>query len=738
MMEGGVVMSNTDTKRQWRSSLDLIRHRWMSSRTVPSVWYELLWPKHLSLSQIKAWLYAMGGTTASRGFCFVVVAHKGRIHHYVVVPKRNEEHLLRLLTTFLSEIEIEKVPALALSPVLVSAVHTSSKNYALSTEHPEISNHAILSALQAVGNKESIVLAWNLHTRRSPQIPAKAIYGFSTMTVLQAFVRPPKEIDAHTRASLQAKHAKAAWKAALFIGVVAENRARRQQLHSQVVGALRSTEASDVRLTTRTTRAKHFSAAYRLRPSWPLLVNVDELAGLLGWPLGDRDIPGILRITSRRLAIPSTMPDVGRVIGTSVVKNSKKRLMQSVEDGLMHTHVIGPTGVGKSTLLLNLISQDIADGRGVIVVDPKGDLVTDVLARIPQERSDDIVVLDPTDLDYPVGLNPLARYDQPATLIADDVLSIFRKLYGSYFGPRSEDILHAGLLTLTSATNISLCALPVLYTNPVFRRRLVDSLDDPLGLGSFWSWFDTISGPQRSVALAPVMNKLRAFLLRPNIRRVIGQGEPRFDINDVFTKQKVLLVNLAKGNLGSEASQLFGSLIVSQIWQAVQSRASIPRAERKPVFLYIDEVQDYLHLPTDIADVLVQSRSYGVGMVLAHQHLGQFPKELKAAVLANARSRVCFQLAHEDAVAVLAKSPQLSSEDFENLRRFHIYARLVHDGRVSAWMSGRTMQPSSAISDPELLRTRSRELYGQAAADIETSLQAMLAGMRLRTTGSRR
>jgi hypothetical protein len=295
-------------------------------------------------------------------------------------------------------------------------------------------------------------------------------------------------------------------------------------------------------------------------------------------------------------------------------------------------------------------------------------------------------------------------------------------LYGSYFGPRTQDVMHAGLLTLCSVPGMSLCALPALYTNPAFRSRLVAGLNDPLGLGSFWSWYEGISEKERIQVLAPVMNKLRTFLLRPAMRRTIGQARPRFDLSESMTSRKIVLVNLAKGLLGKDTAQLFGSLVIAQLWQAIQSRVAVPVEYRAPMFVYVDEFQDYLRLPTDIGDILAQSRGYGVGMVLAHQHLGQLPKELKSGVLSNARSRICFQLGHEDALVMSKGSNILSAQDFEKQARYQIYAQLVGNGEVLPWASGETLQPIDPISEVEAIRAMSRERYGINGDEVEANL----------------
>ena len=187
---------------------------------------------------------------------------------------------------------------------------------------------------------------------------------------------------------------------------------------------------------------------------------------------------------------------------------------------------------------------------------------------------------------------------------------------------------------------MTLCALPVLLSNPRFRQKCVATLTDEVALKPFWHWFDSLSNGERQQAIAPVMNKLRAFLLRPRMRAVIGQAEPAFDIRSVFTERKVLLVSLAKGLIGPEAAALLGSLVVSQLWQATLGRARVAAGARTPVMVFIDEFHDYIHTPTDIADVLTQARGLGVGMTLAHQHLAQLPANLRSAVLAMPASSI--------------------------------------------------------------------------------------------------
>ncbi|MBV9823348.1 MAG: type IV secretory system conjugative DNA transfer family protein, partial [Actinobacteria bacterium] len=372
-----------------------------------------------------------------------------------------------------------------------------------------------------------------------------------------------------------------------------------------------------------------------------------------------------------------------------------------------------------------LIEQDIAAGHGVVVIEPKSDLTEDVLAHIPPERRDDVVVLDAADR-TPVGLNPLASSGERAEVTADLLLAVFKALYADSWGPRTQDILHSCLLTLARRDDATLVMLPLLLTDAGFRRSLTSGLRDPLALEPFWTWYEQLSPGERAQAIAPLMNKLRQWLLRPSLRAVLGQREPRFQLSQVFTEQKIFLVPLRKAILGPEAAALLGSLVVAQLWQTIQARAAVPASKRRPVMVYIDEVQDYLHLPTDLADALAQARGFGAGFTLAHQFLGQLPLPMRTAVLSNARSRVCFQLSREDAGQLAKGHPELGAEDFTALGQYQVYASLFAHGASSPYASGVTLPPSAAISQPSELLRASQQRYGRPLDEIEAGFAELI------------
>jgi hypothetical protein len=690
----------------------------------PFIWYELNWPKDLESSKVTAWLSSLSGYSTSHGIRFVTVATTGKIKHYLVLPSSQATSHTKVLKTYLPDIELRSVDPINISSNLSSRTLMTSHSRSLQISSPEAVAYSLIGSLATIAKGEKLVLVWILGKNFSANFVSNNVSGYSDnwlKAVGEAFVYTPKPLEAQPLNSMRTKKEYPSWQANLFIAVESDSWQRSKALTKRVEAGLHASNAPEVKLGVRKT-ARQLQIA-RIPWLWPLKINAPELTGLLGWPLGDQELPGITRIRSKYLPIPSNMQNYGRTIAQD--RYSSTKLGMSSEDGMLHTHILGPTGVGKSTLLLNLITQDMQANRAVIVVDPKGDLITDILSRIPENRKNDVIVLDPSDSNSPVGLNPLAR-SSSNSLPVDNILSVFKGLYGANFGARSQDILYSGLLTLSQVPGMSLSSLPLLFSNEEFRRSLVSKINDPYGLDSFWDWFNNISEAERLTAIAPVMNKIRPFLLRESMRRVICQSEPKLDIAEVLSNRKILLVNLAKGVLGSETSQLFGSIVVSQIWQAIQTRANLPISNRPPAFVYIDEIQDYLHLPTDIGDVLAQSRSYGVGMVLAHQHLAQLPTDLRAGILANARNRVCFQLGHSDASEMAKTSEVLTPSDFESLDRYNIYASLVKNGSIQPWISGVTLPPSDKTSNPAEIGELSAQNYGVPVSEIDSAFTKLI------------
>jgi hypothetical protein len=461
-------------------------------------------------------------------------------------------------------------------------------------------------------------------------------------------------------------------------------------------------------------------------------LTVTEIARLSGWPIAHRDehFPGQPPLHPRPVRPSSALQSGQRVVAEASAPGAGGTIGYNTTDALRHTWVIGPNGVGKSTLLLNLILQDLEADRPIVVIEPK-DLIADLLARIPDKRKKDVVLFDPLD-EAPVGANPLDaayRHGRSPEVLADGLFGTLKAIWGDSLGPRSADILRNCLDLLARRDDATLVMLPLLLTNPGFRRRMTRGAmeRDPFAAGPFWQWFDSLSPEATATTIAPLSNKLRPLLSKP-LRDVLAQQHPKFNVRQVLREKKVLLVPLQKGVIGPENAQLLGALVVAELWQAIRERAGTPENTRDPVMVYIDEVQDYLRLPTDLGDALATARSLGAGFHLAHQYEKQLPPSMLDAFRNNARSRVCFQLQAGDAKEMTAGQSVLQIEDFTRLPAHHVYASLVRDNAVQPWASGVTKPAPAPSSNPAEIRRLSRERYGQPVADIEARFTGLVEG----------
>jgi hypothetical protein len=278
------------------------------------------------------------------------------------------------------------------------------------------------------------------------------------------------------------------------------------------------------------------------------------------------------------------------------------------------------------------------------------------------------------------------------------------------------------LHTLARVPGASLAGLPLILSDAGYRRRCVAYVNDPIALEPFWAAFEAWSDAARTEAIAPLLNKVRPLLLRPQLRAVLGQAHPRFDLREVFTKRRILLVNTSKGELGFETAALLGSLVVSMLWSATLERTAIAPERRHQVSVVLDEFQDYLRLGTDLGEALAQARGLGVSFTLSHQFLHQMDPEMRSAVLANAQNRICFNLAEEDARVMASPGSGLEPEDFANLGAYEFYARLVARNAIMPWCSGRSLPPSALVRNPEDVKAVSRRNYGRSRTEVDAEI----------------
>ena len=695
-------------------------------KRVPLVWHTLGWPREVSaddLAEVMRLLAAAAGSP-------VILEATGRsdsVTHRIAVPEGRQHNVAHQLRAALPGIRVD---ALASRPPAqvdrAIELRLSTKHRQLRTEQTATVSRTVLAALSDLEGGETLSLVWVLGPTLLPiAVPNKVeqISGNSwAKDIALTAIGKQITVDADTRNALKIKQAEPGWKAAGRIGVHAATASRQRQLIRQVLAALRSTEAPGVAFWV---RSRHPSIVADARVPWrfPLRVNAREVTALSGWPAGSTSDLPVVRQRSRLLPPAPEIAATGRVIGEASFPGRERPLAISPVDSLRHTYVLGPSGVGKSTLLSRCIADDMAAGRAVVVIEPKSDLIAEVLAHVPDDRVGDVVLVDPKDAAGTVGLNPMADARRQPELVADRLLAVFKGLYGTSFGPRTTDIAGAALHTLARVPNMTLAGLPLILTDAGFRRRCLAHIDDPIALGPFWAAFENWSEAARTEAVAPLLNKVRPFLLRPQLRAVLGQSQPRFDILDVFTKRRILLVDCSKGALGPETAALLASLVIAQLWGATLQRSTIPADRRHPVSVYLDEFQDFLRLPTDLGDALAQARGLGVGFTLANQYLHQLDASMRSAVLANVQNKICFRLADEDARTMATRGSGLDVEDFASLGAFEFYAQLVTGGAVQPWCSARSLPAAPATSDPDAVRASSRTTYGRPHLEIEAEIR---------------
>ena len=597
---------------------------------------------------------------------------------------------------------------------------------------------AVLAALASTAEGEELVVQLQLGRRFSPQALGRVEpQGWLELLGLV----PPPSVSGERGRRMRAQVGRHRAAASLRLGVRAASPLRRRTLLQGLLGALRLLEGPGVRLRART---EHPAKLDGVRRPWRagLELSAGEIVAMAGWPVGEGALPATPSAHPRVLPLPQAR-ETQRAFATGVADQAGERLGISIGDALYHTVLLGPTGAGKSTALAHLALADIAAGRGVLLIDPKTDLVADILARIPEQRRDDVVVIDPTS-SRPVGINPLARTQTARSgassssssvgggvpgggaspeLVADTVLATFKGVFAESWGVRVEQVLSAALVTLARTPGATLVDLPLLLTNPAYRQRLIAASGaDPLGTGQFWVAYEALSEAQRQQWVGPVLTRLQPFLIRPHLRATLGQAAPSFDLGEVFTRRRIVLVSLNKGVLGAESARLLGSLLVGQLWPLILARAAVEPSQRHVVSVFIDEVQDYLSLPGSLADALAQARSLGAAFHLAHQYRGQLPTALKAGIDANARNKIIFSLSAADAAELARQAIDLEAADFQLLPRFGVYARTMHHGRENPWCQATTLPPTPPTQDALALRASSQARYGQDTMQTEATL----------------
>jgi type IV secretory pathway TraG/TraD family ATPase VirD4 len=387
-----------------------------------------------------------------------------------------------------------------------------------------------------------------------------------------------------------------------------------------------------------------------------------------------------------------------------------------------HLYVIGKTGTGKSTLLYNLMLADMLGGHGFALLDPHGDLAMAIADATPAWRIEHgVIYLDPADLDYPVGFNPLNNVpaDQ-RPLVAAHIVAAFQHIWGSSWGPRLEYILTNALRLLLDAPGSTLLGLPRLLIDERYRRRLLAHARDPVVLNFWHAEFADYTDRFAAEAIAPIQNKVGTLLSPPAIRNMLGQVRNTIDMRAIMDHRQVLIVNLAKGKLGEAPTHLLGAFLATAFAQAAEARADVPEHARPDFTLYVDEFQ---HFATDsFASILSEARKYHLALVLAHQFLGQLPPSLRQAVIGNAGSLVTFRIGAEDAPLIAKELGIDNALTLTDTSNFSAWVKLLRDDMPAGTHPIHTLPPQAGTGKSAAVRARTRARYARPRSSVEQKI----------------
>ncbi|MCL2402594.1 MAG: type IV secretion system DNA-binding domain-containing protein, partial [Oscillospiraceae bacterium] len=690
-------------------------------------WMELNWHRPFEFEAVMNVMTHMAAHSPATPVVLEVRSYQSKVRYYLGVDR---VHIRKIARVFAAHGDIQFGKVFKGTRISVSEARQliiRRPTLALNTEMQEAVARASLAAMAQVKGNEQIVLQLVIGHAFNPTHVAPNIPDPSANWLQVAFGNvDPASSD--VRNQVKEKLCGHSFDVHIRIGATGTRSSAPAHILS-LLSALRTLTSAGVTINASNEKPEKLDRAH-IPWHFTNRLSVKELAILTLLPSGEDELPGVQGLHPRQLLPPAWYQNPrkndDRTFALSLDK--KHKLSISPEDAKLQTHVMGPIGSGKSTVLLNTILSDIYLNKSVLVIDPKADLVNDILARIPKHRENDVVVIDPS-AGSPVGFNPLALskgYDP--NLVADAILAVFQEVFKENWGIRSQDVLSHALLTLAKIEGSSLLWLPTMLTDKEFRKKITAGINDKIGLEAFWTAFENMKDSEQRQEILPVLNKLRQFLLRPGLRNVLGQSSPKFNLTELFDpkRPRIVLVPLNKGLIGSESAKLLGSMLVSLAWVLTLNRAKLPSNQRPLITIAIDELQDYLALQTDIADALSMSRGLGVGFLLAHQYLEQLPPLVRAGIAANCRNKIIFGLSSADAKDIAAMAPELKPEDFMALPRFTAYTTINQGGRNTGWISCATLPMSRALRNPSELKAKIAAQYGMSGEAVEKEYMDLL------------
>jgi Type IV secretion-system coupling protein DNA-binding domain len=627
-----------------------------------------------------------------------VVAGENSIAHFLWVPESTRASVQSTMTGVIPSLRvIEAAHSLTEGATLALRLFVPTPSV-LAADNVVASSRTLLTGMVGLRPGEQLIIRWALRPG-----------------AVRAWREPqnPSERMRETAKRWRAKTSGPGFATAGLVLIRTRQIGRARELASHVENTLRSRQQlSGVRVTRERGNRTLASMPRTTRTSgW---LSTPELLALTGWPLGtDVAVPGVEVGAARMLPVPSGVPREGRRLCIGRDGSGKERpAALSADAARLHLAVVAPTGGGKSNLLLRCILDDLAGGYGGVVLDPKNDLVSDLLDRVPPEHADRVVVLDPSVSGPVPGLDLLGGGDPDVR--TEVMLSALRGIYRDAWGVRIDSYLRLGLRTLAELPNPVLSDWMRLYTDRELRRRAVAGLRDPILTSQWRTYEESLSAAEQFQHIAPALSRITSLLARPMLRAIINQPSPKLSIPRLLAERKWLLVALSPSALGESANDLLAAIVGYLVWTAVEGRVALPQAQRRPIFFYCDELGS-LRLPVGLEVFLERSRGLGCGVVAATQGLARLPESTRRSLLANVGSLLTLKATgHDEATRLARELP----------------------GLQAAVITGRTEGPPPPRGQAAAIRARSAAVYGTDPAEVEEELRRRVQGEPTESAGT--
>jgi hypothetical protein len=409
-------------------------------------------------------------------------------------------------------------------------------------------------------------------------------------------------------------------------------------------------------------------------------------------------------------------------------RNQKKKFGIRIDDRRRHVYVVGKTGVGKTTLLENMVIADMQTGKGIAVIDPHGEFAERMLEFVPEERVDQVIYFNPADMEYPIAFNPMEQVNPEFRhLVASGMMGVFKKIFVDVWSARMAYILNNTLLALLEFPGSTLLGIMRMLSEPVYRKKIVENLKDPV-VKAFWvNEFARYTQRLETEAVAAIQNKVGQFVSNPLIRNILGQPHSTLNMREIMDSGKIFIVNLSKGKIGEDNSALLGAMVITRLQLAAMSRVDMPEDKRQDFFLYVDEFQNFA--TESFANILSEARKYRLSLILAHQYISQLVNDqntkVRDAVFGNVGTIICFRVGGSDAEFLETEfMPEFLQNDLVNLSKANVYMKLMIDGVASRPFSAETLPPPKTplVQHADVIIQNSREHYGTPRKTVEQKI----------------